>query len=259
MKKVAVSIGAIIVYYIVVNLLSIDVTKMPEFMVAVLYVFLPIVFVPLAIHFVFERLHLNDTTQKMRGAIRAAGFKVSHAVNVNGSGIFIDAQSRKLCCFVVKDPKTIVHWIQPFDKVLTCRLVQDGDQITKASSTDVVGRALMGGLLFGGVGAIIGGTTATATSSKNIRSLQLEVVADDENHPIHRVDFVKTPAGIEQGSPGAKKALEEAQLWQALMELVLLNEKIPPANSISDLTDLARMIKIRTEKRASRPSPSAVS
>lgn len=64
MKKAIISVLAIIVYYVILNQLEFSVTSIPGFMVAVLYIFLPIFIVPLFVCYVIEALASKDDASK---------------------------------------------------------------------------------------------------------------------------------------------------------------------------------------------------
>lgn len=81
MKKAIITILAIIVYYVILNSLEINVTRIPEFMVAVLYVFLPIVFVPLGIYFIFGTMVFKDASKNKQEEKQMALMKCKECGN----------------------------------------------------------------------------------------------------------------------------------------------------------------------------------
>jgi hypothetical protein len=63
---------------------------------------------------------------------------------------------------------------------------------TTSSSENTVGRALVGGLLFGSTGAIIGGVTSRKESEQNENSIEkfkLKITINDLKNPIINFDF----------------------------------------------------------------------
>lgn len=77
----------------------------------------------------------------------AAGFSATDAV---GDYLQVDRKTKTWCCPVIDKRRPDVF---PFSALLEYELVEDGVSITKGG----LGSAVAGGVLFGGVGAIVGG------------------------------------------------------------------------------------------------------
>lgn len=75
-----------------------------------------------------------------------------------------------------------------FDKVAAIEVIENGASLTKTTRDSPLLRAAVGGLLFGGVGAIVGGLSASSTSQSEARitSIDLKLIIDDRAHPTHR-------------------------------------------------------------------------
>lgn len=65
--------------------------------------------------------------------------------------------------------------IHRFDEILGYELLEDGDSITKGG----LGRAVAGGLLFGGVGAVVGGVTGKKKTKNTCTSLRVKITLND--------------------------------------------------------------------------------
>lgn len=66
-----------------------------------------------------------------------------------------------------------------FDKLISFELVEDNDVVTKSKGN--ITRAVTGGILFGGVGAVIGATTAKQLSTTLIHKMYINVFVNDKN------------------------------------------------------------------------------
>ncbi|NLZ95223.1 MAG: SHOCT domain-containing protein, partial [Bacteroidales bacterium] len=78
--------------------------------------------------------------------------------------------------------------IHSFDEILGYELLEDGDSITKGG----LGRAVAGGLLFGGVGAIVGGATGKRKTKATCTSLKIKITLNDITMPIEYINLITT-------------------------------------------------------------------
>lgn len=67
-------------------------------------------------------------------------------------------------------------------KIKSCEIVQDGSII----ANNAIGRAVVGGILAGGAGAIVGSTSAKHTNK--VESIELRFINNDIHNPITRVN-----------------------------------------------------------------------
>lgn len=104
--------------------------------------------------------------------------------------------SRKVANFIHFDdinkkmmfPKTILRKakIYNYSEILEYEILEDGETITKGG----LGRAVAGGLLFGGVGAIVGGVTGGKSTKKIVKSLKVKIVLDNLANPVEYIDLL---------------------------------------------------------------------
>ena len=97
-----------------------------------------------------------------------------------------------------------------FDQLISSEVVQNGTSVTKTNRGNMIGRALVGGVLTGGVGAIIGGVTASKINySKG--SIELHVITTMPNMPFVSIGFLQIQK--DQNSSTYKVFLKEALTW----------------------------------------------
>ncbi|MFJ7698661.1 hypothetical protein [Lysinibacillus fusiformis] len=77
----------------------------------------------------------------------------------------------------------------PFKDVLSIEIVEDGVSITRSSRRSQLGGALRGGVLAGGVGAIIGGTTGTKTTTETVKTIDILITVNEIQNPIYMINF----------------------------------------------------------------------
>ena len=78
--------------------------------------------------------------------------------------------------------------IYSFTDIIDFELLEDGSSITKGG----LGRALAGGFLFGGVGAVVGGVTGGKKSKAICDSLKIKITLNSMATPTTYINFIKT-------------------------------------------------------------------
>lgn len=101
-----------------------------------------------------------------------------------------------------------------YSNLLSFELLEDGETITKGG----LGRAVAGGLLFGGVGAIVGGVTGGKKSSGVCSSLKLRVTLRNAHIDTVYIDFINTETKTK--SFIYKAAQENAQSCISALEII---------------------------------------
>lgn len=81
-----------------------------------------------------------------------------------------------------------VEQIYNYNDIVNFELLEDGDSIASGG----LGRALAGGVLFGGTGAIVGGVTGKKKTKGICNSLKLKVTINDMNNPVVYINFIET-------------------------------------------------------------------
>lgn len=78
--------------------------------------------------------------------------------------------------------------IYNYSDVVDFELLEDGESVAKGG----LGRALVGGALFGGTGAIVGGVTGKRKNKGVCNSLRLKLTLNDINNPVFYVNFIES-------------------------------------------------------------------
>lgn len=119
---------------------------------------------------------------------------------------------------VNKDEKTWYVYpakrVYKFDELVDYEIIQNGSTV----SSKGIGKAVAGGLVFGGVGAIVGGVTAKAKTSDVLNELKIKVVADDFDHPDTFIDLLLVKPLKNQNAIDA--VMKVAQNIVSLLDLI---------------------------------------
>lgn len=92
-----------------------------------------------------------------------------------------------------------------YKDIVEYELLEDGESITKGG----LGRAVVGGVLFGGVGAVVGGITGKKKSKTVINSLKVKITINNISNPDVYINLVTSQ--LKANSILYKAAANEAQ------------------------------------------------
>jgi len=81
--------------------------------------------------------------------------------------------------------KSIVY---DYSDIVDFELLEDGESISSGG----LGRALVGGVLFGGAGAVVGGVTGKKATKGICKSMKIKITVNDMNNPVVYVDLISS-------------------------------------------------------------------
>lgn len=116
--------------------------------------------------------------------------------------------------------------IYNYSDIVDFELLEDGESITKGG----LGRAVAGGVLFGGVGAIVGGVTGGKKSKSVCNSLKIKITVNDIKNPVVYINFLST--ATKKDSFTYKNAYKLAHECISVLQLIC-NDQKPSEEDIS--------------------------
>lgn len=102
-----------------------------------------------------------------------------------------------------------------YNQIVDFELLEDGDQVTKGG----LGRAVAGGLLFGGVGAVVGGVTGGKKTKGICKSLQIKITLRNSPYQTEYIQFIDTETKTK--SFAYKAAYKDAQETLSALQLAV--------------------------------------
>lgn len=145
----------------------------------------------------------------------------------------------------------------PYSSILSCEILEDG--VTTYKKTSTVGRAIVGGVLAGGAGAIVGGLSGKNVKNKEVISLDLRIVIKDTYRPSFTISFfdayeethqTKKAIKISDAAYGSRyyKALEDIRIWKNTLEVIIDNQKVRnSATNYSISDELLKLNQLKSE------------
>lgn len=138
-----------------------------------------------------------------------------HLTKISGSSIGYDSDRKKICLL-----DSLNHPIvYDYKEILQSELVIDGEIISKHSTSSTLGRALLGGVLAGGVGAIIGGVTSSEKQKEKVRRIDLKLSINDSKNPFYKIDFCDME--VTKGSGLYNFYYEKAERWHGIIATLI--------------------------------------
>lgn len=122
----------------------------------------------------FKINHARIGMQQKSGVMKKTGKAVA-AIYTIGASVIIE--------------KTMMQpgdKIFKFNELLSYELFEDDSQVTKGG----LGLAAAGGILFGGVGAIVGGVTGKRKTKRNVESLYLKINLNNIDFPCAMIPYI---------------------------------------------------------------------
>jgi hypothetical protein len=160
------------------------------------------------------------------------------------SGIAID-ETRKKVGLISNEFNIVSIRVFSYRDLLCSEIFEDGSTITKTVRTSQVGGALVGGLLFGGVGAVIGGLSGKTETTGKIKKIDLRLTVNDTKNPIHDVAFQNV-----EGNKGGlihKAAMKQARHWHSLIEVLIKRADMEDKSSTQQIAQIAPPASIADE------------
>lgn len=154
-------------------------------------------------------------------------------------GVAFDFDTLKICVYEVSnsDVKIVVF---PVTEILSLEVIEDGQTVShstttgggeiKTSTGSMLGRAVVGGVLLGGVGAIIGGSTARKTTTseavthtntvENVNDIKLKMLVNNTTKPLISIPFLSNPTV--RGSTAYTEACQKVEHCEALIKVLMM-------------------------------------
>jgi len=134
------------------------------------------------------------------------------------SGLAVD-EPRKKICLITNNGTSVSQRIIYYKDIFSVELFEDGTSITKTVRSSQIGGAVVGGLLLGGVGALVGGLSGKTETSGKVKRIDLRLIVNDTNAPLHDVAFMN----VEGKKDGIiyTQAIQVARRWHGIVEVLI--------------------------------------
>lgn len=117
-----------------------------------------------------------------------------------------------------------------------------GNATTETDSGSQIGRMLIGGLMLGGVGAVIGGLSASKTTSQSINRIDLVICTKASGWPSHRINLLL--GEYPEASNQVRSVIDAGTAWA--LKIKAMRDEASYRHSPSSLADeLGKLVWLR--------------
>lgn len=145
------------------------------------------------------------------------------------SGIAVDENNKKIALLsLTAEPR-----IYSYSDLLAVELTENGQSLTKTSRTSQAANAILGGILLGGVGAIVGALTSAQKTKTKVKSVDIELTINDTAEPVFRINFQNV--GDKAGGHINEPAMKNANEWMARFRVIMKQADLEDTGSAADM------------------------
>lgn len=136
------------------------------------------------------------------------------------SGISIDEAESKILLLSRSEPELeLKHRTIENRDIFSSELFEDGDTVHKTSRSSQAAGAVVGGILLGGVGAVIGGLSGKTIAKGKVKRIELRLIVNDSDNPIHDICFLNRE--VSRDEVLYKGSSDMARQWQARLDVLI--------------------------------------
>ena len=136
-----------------------------------------------------------------------------------------------------------------YDDIIDFELLEDGTSVTRGG----LGRAAVGGLLFGSTGAIVGGITGGKKAKQKCTSLMVKITVNNIHAPVVYIKLITAP--IDKSSFTYRAAFENAQAIVSMLQLICCQCDVqketkvstPPSKEVSSADEIRKFKALMDE------------
>ena len=157
-----------------------------EALKSTLLIVVPIGVILIIIVFVYENNKSKEAAERALSLINSApDFNSTRKISISEDlGLLIDDTAKQICILRQKKKKII-----GFDQVFDVEYIVNEETIASKSTMRTIGGAVVGGVLAGGVGAIVGGLSGKTKTENKISKIAVKVSIRDIDFPAMNITY----------------------------------------------------------------------
>ena len=213
-----------------------------------------IVLIGIGMFYILNAMEMDDQITKNNSnevdkKLKDKDFKTSKIFSIHGNEqqfrVDLEHKQIAICSIFPYQKIDIIN----FSDIIECQIIEDSNTVMKGG----VGRAVVGGALAGGVGAIVGANTRASKNVINI--LQIRIITKKISNSLYTIDLIKTE--IEKNSMEYRNAMNFANNVYAILTSIITNndkvsnnlgeKKTMEQNNNNFIEQLERLSKLRND------------
>lgn len=113
-----------------------------------------------------------------------------------------------------------------FNDILECSIELDNQTIIQSSKSSAIGNAVVGGALFGSIGAVVGGINSEKIANEKIYKATLSIMLNDIDSPSHEINFLNSNMLIDRNSESYKTIYNELSRWHKTLSVIIKRNEL---------------------------------
>lgn len=213
-----------------------------------------IVLIGIGMFYILNAMEMDDQITKNNSnevdkKLKDKDFKTSKIFSIHGNEqqfrVDLEHKQIAICSIFPYQKIDIIN----FSDIIEFQIIEDSNTVMKGG----VGRAVVGGALAGGVGAIVGANTRASKNVINI--LQIRIITKKISNSLYTIDLIKTE--IEKNSMEYRNAMNFANNVYAILTSIITNndkvsnnlggKKTMEQNNNNFIEQLERLSKLRND------------
>ena len=168
--------------------------------------------------------------------IEINGIEKGNSFNYGEHYFLIDDKNQQVL-FIKAVGGVITHKIIRYNEIIGVDISENGHSVFNKSTSSAVGRAIVGGVLLGGVGAVIGGVTGKSKEKKTIDSYKITIQLIDINNLTYEIEFIDFELELDDLG---KELLSQIKSYvnkikSALLTIIKANEMMIQAQALEQV------------------------
>ncbi|HDX7083455.1 TPA: SHOCT domain-containing protein [Clostridioides difficile] len=158
--------------------------------------------------------------------------------------ISIDENNKFIKISDIRKGGEIIETVYATDEIIEFELLEDEESIVSGG----LGRAVVGGALFGATGAVVGGVTGKKTTRKIVNTFKIKITFNNINNPLEYINLINTRT--KTNSSIYQNACNEAQEILSVLSIIVKNndkannEQDKTSSSIEQVKGLKELLDI---------------
>lgn len=104
-------------------------------------------------------------------------------------------------------------------RIVSAEIIEDGSSLFKTARAGQLSGAAIGGLVFGPLGAVVGGLTGSKRQIDKVRRIDLNIIVDDPSAPRFSASFLG--AEVDKAGLTYQARINEAREWAAQIDALI--------------------------------------
>ena len=134
---------------------------------------------------------------------------------------FSDEKEEILVVAQEKSEENASFRVLNYKDILEVEVIEDGDSITKTSRMSQAGGMLIGGIVLGGVGAVVGGLSGSTKTINKVSTIDIKILINNKENPLYVFNVMTIKDGVAKKSSVYTNNKNNADKVHAILKVII--------------------------------------